>query len=161
MAGSNQGTVAKKKAGDEMEALSKEQIAQLLDLSFDDIASSPEAIDSARAFAMPELTDKDDLVGQPFIILYWSFYPGDFGNEFAAVVVMNKANELLVFNEGGTGVSAQLRQYTEKHGTVRGPIVVRKGLTRSDYWRDPENGDVHRQKPEGVYTEPAKTYYLS
>lgn len=143
-------------------SLSHNDVSNILELGFDSVANSPETIDSAKAFAHPELVDdKDVLVGQSFVILYWNFYPGDYDNDFCAVVALTKANELIVFNEGGTGVSAQLRDYTERHGKQSGPILLRKGLTKSDYWRDPETNEVYKRKPEGIHTEPAKTYYLS
>lgn len=151
--------VSQSASAQETAPLSTAELTEIMEMNFDDLAAV--ATPSSQVFAKPELTDKDELVNQPFVILSWAFNEGDYSDNFVSVTVMNKANELLVFNDGSTGVKAQLQIHTERHGTHRGPIIVRKGLSKSVYFRDPESGEIYKKKPENIKTEPAYTFYLS
>lgn len=142
--------------------LSSAEIADLMAMNFDDLAT--QSTPSSQVFAKPEMVEKDDLVGQPIIILSWSFNDGDYSSQFVSVTCMNKANELILFNDGSSGICAQLEQYTEKHKSHRGPILCRKGLSRSDYFRGEETGEIYKRKPSedvGENVVPAHTFYLS
>lgn len=143
--------------------LSAAEIADIMAMNFDDLAT--QSTPSNQVFAKPEMVEKDDLVGQPIIILSWAFNDGDYGRgKFVSVTCMTKANELVLFNDGSTGIFDQLEQYTDKHKSQRGPILCRKGLTRSDYWRGEDSGDIYKRKPSedvGEKVEPAHTFYLS
>lgn len=90
---------------------------------------------------------KAGLVGVPFIILRWRFHQGDFGDFVSCEVVTNR-NERFILNDGSTGIYAQLRAFTDSHNGLQGNLVVRQGLTQSDYISE-------------VTGEPATTFYLS
>lgn len=79
---------------------------------------------------------KANLVGRPLILMEWAFYPGDFGDEFAAIRVVaqekNGSISKFIVNDGSTGVAKMLRDYTNNTGR-RGGLVVRNGFRASDY----------------------------
>src|SRR5258706_15188677 len=79
---------------------------------------------------------KATLVGKPIILMEWSFYPGDFGDEFAAIRLVakepNGSISKYIVNDGSTGVAKMLREYTNDTGR-RGGMVVRNGFRASEY----------------------------
>lgn len=90
--------------------------------------------------------DKSVFVGVPFLVLDWRFITDEkSGREYVNVLVMNKDGDKARFNDGSTGVYAQLREITDRVGKVG--LEVRGGLRRSDYVK------------EGVGE--ATTYYLA
>jgi hypothetical protein len=95
------------------------------------------------------IKDKDRLIGVPFYVLEWHFNvdPAN-GREYANVLVMTSEDVKLRFNDGSTGIYAQLKKVTEEHGVM--PIACKFGLRRSDYTTE-VNG-----KPEK-----SRTYYLA
>lgn len=100
-------------------------------------------------FALLEKTDKDILIGQDMILLDWVFSPGDFDEEFVTVRLVTRQGGKFIVNDGGTGIRQQLREYTDRTGRLA-VMRVEKGLRRSDYTKQDENG-----KPYA-----ASTYYL-
>jgi hypothetical protein len=92
------------------------------------------------------ITDKNTLVGVPFTILEWRFIRDEkSGNEYVNVHIMSPVGQRGRFNDGGTGVYAQLKSITESVGRIA--IACPRGLRRSDYTK------------EGVGD--ATTYYIS
>ncbi len=92
------------------------------------------------------ITDKNTLVNVPFTVLEWRFVKDEkSGNEYVNVHIMSPSGQRGRFNDGGTGVYAQLKQVTEQIGRIA--IACPRGLRRSDYTK------------EGVGD--ATTYYLS
>ena len=78
-----------------------------------------------------EVVEKEQLVGVEMILLEWRFNTGDFG-PFVSVTAMTKDNRKLVFNDGSTGIYAQLTEITDEAGK-HGNIYLRKGLRKSNY----------------------------
>jgi hypothetical protein len=95
------------------------------------------------------LTNKDLLVGVPFVILKWQFYPGKFTSEFSTCMVVTTDGRKYLVNDGGTGICKQLTELTAETGR-QGGLVARKGLSRSDYTYTDERGEE----------SPATTYYI-
>lgn len=95
------------------------------------------------------LENKDHLVGVPFALLKWQFYPGKFAQEFVTIMVVTQDGKKYLVNDGSQGLCKQLYELTQSMGR-HGGMVARKGLTRSDYEYTDENGKSHD----------ACTYYL-
>jgi hypothetical protein len=92
------------------------------------------------------IKDKNVLVGVPFLVLDWHFIVDDkTQREYANVLVMNGQGDKARFNDGSTGVYAQLKKVTEEYGKVA--ISCKFGLRKSEYTTDDGS--------------PATTYYLS
>lgn len=95
------------------------------------------------------ITDKNVLVGSPFLILDWHFIVDEkTEREYVNVLIMGANGAKARFNDGGTGVYAQLSDVSSRMGVVG--IEVKGGLRRSDYVKE-----VNGKK------ESATTYYLS
>lgn len=81
------------------------------------------------------IEDKNSLVGKKMVLISWTFSEGDFGNEFASIRAVvahdNGSSDKIVFNDGSTGVCAQLRELTDRGKTSF--LYAPKGLRRSDY----------------------------
>src|SRR5262245_17564976 len=56
------------------------------------------------------LVDKADLEGVPFVIVSVERRDGDFGT-YVSVTAILESNEVVVFNDGSTGIMAQLEGY--------------------------------------------------
>lgn len=95
------------------------------------------------------LSNKDHLIGVPFALVKWQFYPGKFANNFVTIMVVTSEGKKYLVNDGSKGLCAQLEALTETNGR-QGGMVARKGLTRSDYTYVDEQGKEN----------PASTYYL-
>lgn len=92
------------------------------------------------------IEDKNVLVKVPFLILDWKFITDEkSGREYVNVLIMGVDGTKGRFNDGSTGVYAQLKQVSEQVGKVG--IECKHGLRRSDYTK------------EGVGE--ATTYYLA
>lgn len=100
------------------------------------------------------LVQKDDLVGKPFFIYDWQFSVGDLG-QYVTVRAVLPSDEKVVFSDGSTGICRQLMEITsarQKAGKpIAGGLLCKRGLRRSDYAADPENG-----RPSA-----GTTYYLA
>lgn len=95
------------------------------------------------------IKEKDQLIDTPFIIVDFKFANGDF-SEFVAVKLVTEDSRKLVLVDGSTGICAQLKSLATKYNRYGG-VVVKGGLTRSDYTFTDEKGKE----------SPAKTYYLA
>lgn len=98
------------------------------------------------------VNDKGFLCGVPMILLGWSFNRGDNGEFVSVNAVANLPGNTMgkfIINDGGSGIYAQLRKYTERTGKAAG-LYVARGLRRSDYTYDDGSG-VPKQ---------ATTFYL-
>lgn len=127
------------------------------------------------------IEDKDFLRDLPFLITRWRFNSSDkykdaetgedgvfVSVEIAYQLTPTSAVQTGVFNDGSTGILAQLQKITvaraenrEKNGTGNDPYAgrwVRHGLRRSDYQRDTGNTNPKTGEP---ITEAATTYYLN
>ncbi len=120
-------------------------------------------------FAMLEDKDKRRLVGVPILFLSWSFSKGDYSEEFVSARVVTKDGGKYVLNDGGTGIRAQLREFTNTHAGRTGGLLSRRGLRASEYKVcDGSKGCGHSPEPiaeksegqhKGVIT-PAATFYV-
>lgn len=99
------------------------------------------------------VTDKNSLVGVPFILLDWTFSMGDMG-EFVSANIITRDDRKLILNDGSTGICAQLHRLTPG-----APIGVARGLRKSEYARKDENGEVILN-PKTGQPERATTFYL-
>lgn len=94
--------------------------------------------------------DKDLLCGVPMLIVDTRFSVSkQYGTPFVSVTAMLKTGEVIIFNDGSTGICKQLDGIDV---SPEAPLHVPGGLRRSDYdYEDPKTG-----KKIG-----ASTYYLS
>lgn len=115
-----------------------------------------------------ELVEKATLIGVPFVIIEANFHEGSYGDaEFVSVEAMTQDEKKVVFNDGSTGVMAQIRRIM-KDRVEKGVapehankgILVPGGLTLSEYYRNEKTGATSN-KAEGKDWVPARTYYLS
>lgn len=101
------------------------------------------------------LDNKDKLVGEPFVILSYSFPEGDYrdadGNigHFAVMRVVTKHGDRFVVTDGSHGIYSQLDEFHVRSGR-KGGILVNGGLRKSEY----------ETEINGVM-QPAVTYYLN
>lgn len=101
------------------------------------------------------VTDKEKLVGVPFIALEWRFNTGDFGS-FVSAAIVTKTGQKLILNDGSTGIREQFQMVSAKrsadgHKSPQAGLMVPNGLSVSNYNYTDEKGEVR----------PARTYYLS
>jgi hypothetical protein len=109
------------------------------------VVNSSEVLGDGSEF----ITDKNVLVGSPFLILDWRFITDEkTQREYVNVLIMGANGEKARFNDGSTGVYAQLKKVSENTGKVG--IQVKQGLRKSDYTTDVNGNHVS-----------ATTYYLS
>jgi hypothetical protein len=107
------------------------------------VVSSSDALGDGSEF----IKDKNTLKGVPFLVLDWRFVTDEeTQREYVNVLIMGANGNKARFNDGSTGVYAQLKGLTEQYGGTVG-LEVKSGLRRSDY-----------KNPDGT---PATTYYLS
>lgn len=95
------------------------------------------------------IKDKDRMVGVPFIVCDWHFnVDPSTDREYVNVLVMNANGDKARFNDGSTGVYAQLKKVSEEFGVIG--IECKFGLRKSEYEVEI---DGKKQK--------ATTYYLA
>lgn len=114
------------------------------------------------------LVDKADLTGERMILLYWAFNEGDFG-EFASIAAVTTSQKRVIFNDGSTGVYAQLREFTQDTKRTGG-LLAPMGLRANTYDTCPEkncNRAMNRNAAEcqhcgyaGDKRSSATTYYI-
>jgi hypothetical protein len=122
-------------------------------------------------FALLDKDSKGRLEGVPLLLMEWSFYPGDYGDEFAAIRVISRNQDgsvgKFILNDGSKGIRDSLRRYTERTGRVGG-LLVKNGLRKSDYLYcdmcrmaadNCQAPDVHKDSKEKLW-RPATTFYL-
>jgi hypothetical protein len=107
------------------------------------------AVVDASVYGGGELTEKDELIGTPFVVTDFEISQSDTHTrndngvirpvEFAVVRCRTIHGERVVFTDGGTGILPVLLEHEERTGK-RGGLVARKGLRRSDYTKKLDNG---------------------
>jgi len=103
------------------------------------------------------ITDKDELLGVPFLVLDYGFHVGDYGDEgFVSVSAITDKNRKIVFNDGSSGIRAQLRELEAKG--IRTAIICKAGLRKSEYFFNDQTGETNNTGGKGF--APASTYYL-
>lgn len=101
------------------------------------------------------LTEKDQLKGAEMLLLQWRFSEGDFG-PFVSVAALTRDGRRVIFNDGSTGVYAQLQNVSrirQRNGetNVQAGLTAKHGLKESTYTYTDSMGDKR----------PATTFYLS
>lgn len=106
------------------------------------------------------MKDKDNLIGRPLFFVSWTFKAGDYENDegekqefVTARVVVHDGGQAhkVVIVDGGSGICAQLRQFTNLHNGATSGLIAENGLRRSDFTYTDEKGK----------NTPASTYYIS
>lgn len=118
-----------------------------------------QATDLGSGFAVIEKSDdKRRLVGVPLMFVFWTFNKGDNGMFASAhVVQFDRAGKIVgkwIVNDGGTGIYAQLSEYTQRTGSNKG-LFVEKGLRASDYTFTGDDGEDHDATTFYIDTTPA------
>lgn len=125
-------------------------------------ASSVDDLDwDSSAYTL--LADKAQLVGKKFLAVQWKFHDSAeyVGSQFVSVYVITadtiNGENRFIFNDGSTGVCAQLAALTakresENHATPYGGALIKGGLKLSEY---------DRVDAAGKSLGKGKTYYLS
>lgn len=112
-------------------------------------AQASAVIESDQFGAVMTKEQKASLVGQPLMIVKWSFHPGDFG-EFVSCWIVTRNDQKFILNDGSTGIYAQLKGVTENTGRDA-MLACPKGLRVSKYtYTDQRTGEER----------PAETYYV-
>lgn len=114
-----------------------------------DVVSADEVL--GTGFELLSTDDKATLVGVPLVLIDWRFNEGDQG-EFVSIMAASNTGGVMrkvIINDGSTGIRDQLKTLVGRG--ISGPMLVKKGLVRSDYEYEDDKG-VKR---------PATTYYLS
>lgn len=105
------------------------------------------------------ITEKEALLNIPLLILDWSEHLGDSG-PYASVRAITSDNRKVRFSDGSTGIYRQLTELFLK-GVERG-ILVRTGLTKSDYFVNEKTGEITKTNPgDPKVWKKATTYYLA
>ena len=155
--GRAQQMVAKKDAGSEAQGAEIERKIDwgkvdnladarlLLEQNYGAVLSSQNVFGDGAEF----IKEKDKLVGVPFLVLDWreNTDPAT-GNKYVNVLIMNATGSKARFNDGSTGVYAQLKKVHEEYGVIG--IECRFGLRKSEYTIEVDG------KPQK-----ASTYYLA
>lgn len=103
----------------------------------------------AQVTGKPSLVDKDKLIGVPFIVIDFTTRVGSYRRDdgelgdYISVTIKTKDNDLLVFNDGGTGIAGQLASVDLEKDL---PLYCPQGLRKSEYTNS---------------YGPALTYYLA
>jgi hypothetical protein len=149
---------------DQRSMFTDEELADLQ--TFDDVLRAAQEretiLDSANdygtGFRVLDNKDKAKLIDEPMIIVEWRFNSGNFG-EFVSCLVMTKAGEKVVLNDGSTGirdqlsviVSQRLARGSHTQANAQAFLVVPDGLRVSRYEYTAADGS----------TAPAETFYLN
>lgn len=108
---------------------------------------------------------KDMFVGQPFILMFATFYESDkFGidGEFVSCAIVTRNDERFILNDGSTGICQQLRAHfatAERGVTQQVYAVCPKGLRKSEYVKTLSILNDKTGKMEDKDVD-AVTYYL-
>lgn len=99
-----------------------------------ELGAAPVAADEELGDGFALLDNKDTLCGVPLLFMAWSFHPGDFGEFVSARVAAKQGGGLgkYIVNDGGTGIYAQLREFTDRTGRMGG-LIARRGMRKSEY----------------------------
>lgn len=147
------GAVATVKKTDEEKEAEKARNLRLKEMSLNELQKEFQFVDASELLETeqfgPILKDKSVLVGTPFLIVEWFFYPGDFGEDFVSMKVVTMDGRKFIVNDGSTGITAQLRATSEKRN-VYGGMACRKGLRVSEYTYTNDKG----------VEVPAATFYI-
>lgn len=99
------------------------------------------------------LDDKNRLIGVPFVAVKIDFHKSELNEEgeFVTLHVVTQDGRKHVVNDGSSGIYAQIKElWSRKPDLVGLPLMVRRGLRRSDYTYMDDKGNA----------KPATTFYL-
>lgn len=78
--------------------------------------------------------NKEQFVGVPLVVLYWSFHDGDFGEDpFVAIHLVTKDGGRYILTDGSTGIRDELRKWTENNNGRTHGMLCQNGLSKSEY----------------------------
>lgn len=99
------------------------------------------------------IVEKEDLEGVPFAIMTADFHDGDHGTFVSLCCMLKHSGELVIVNDGSTGIKAQVEEYLKEGGKIdpEHPFIVPGGTRVSRYTYEDKDG---KEKP-------AETWYLS
>lgn len=75
---------------------------------------------------------KSQFVGVPLMFVQWEFRAGDQSVEYVEANIITRDNGRYTITDGGTGIYAQLRAYSDRTGIHNG-MLAEEGLTSSEY----------------------------
>lgn len=90
------------------------------------------ATDIGDGFSVIKEEGKAGLVGKPFLLIGWRISHDEVTDrDYSVVTLVTSDNRKLVLTDGSTGIHSQLTATFATRAFA--PVVVRKGLSRSDY----------------------------
>jgi hypothetical protein len=78
------------------------------------------------------IDDATPLIGQPFLLFDWKFLHGAYDGDFATMRIVTAAGTCYRYNDGGTGVFATLKDFSDRFGQTGG-LYVGSGFRQSQY----------------------------
>ena len=136
----------------------KDELAEYQQMTWEDIEAQNfvrpigEVLESDQWGRVVNETGKRDFVGHPFCIAFIQFQAGKMG-EFVTLMVIDKADDRFILNDGSTGVKEQLRSLypdVAQKEVIKLMLLCPRGLRVSDYEVEDAKGNLI----------PATTYYL-
>lgn len=109
--------------------------------------------DKALGTGFALLDDKNRLIGVPLVAVKIDFHKSELSaeGEFVSLHVVTQDGRKFIVNDGSSGIFAQIKELWSRKPELQGlPLMVRRGLRRSDYTYMDETGKA----------KPATTYYL-
>jgi hypothetical protein len=112
------------------------------------------------------LKEKTSLVGVPLLIVQWSFYPGEYGDDFVSVECVTKDGRKFIFNDGSTGICKQLKSVAasrrgKSHPEPQAGLMVTGGLVQTSYWFNSDTKETSSKPQTEKGWGPASTFYLA
>ena len=119
------------------------------------------------------LSDKNKLIGVPFVIVQWSFNEGDFGDFVSAEIVTKSditdngvTGSKWILNDGSTGICKMLQTVSHTRAKANrtdthSGLAVPRGLTATDYYFNEDTKETSSKAQEGKAWKPARTHYLA
>lgn len=109
--------------------------------------------DKALGTGFAVLDDKNRLIGVPFVAVKIDQHTSEISAEgkFVSLHVVTQDGRKYIVNDGSTGIYAQIQELWTRKPELQGlPLMVRRGLRRSDYTYMDDKGAA----------KPATTFYL-
>lgn len=142
--------------GTDMQVSGREALAKATEMGFDKLLKKSQEMQENARF---NKDNKDELIGQPFLILTVSFKESDRYTSrdgepgaYVSCQCMLPDGTTFLLSDGSTGIAAQLDEWVNQHGlviSIESPLYCPKGLRVSTY-----------DKPE-LGIKGAQTYYLT
>lgn len=135
--------------------------------AYGDVVDGSDAL--GNGFRKADDDQMERLCGVPLLLLEWDFYPGDFGEDFVSIRVIQRLDNggiaKWIVNDGSTGIRKQLQEHQGLTGATGG-LGLPKGFRMSKFFFDPDTGKAltKQETREGLIKgrrmQPARTFYL-